>query len=290
MDSFYQLAEWHKHLEANFAPKTVAMYRGAVRRFLEYTGCPFSEVTPQQVDEWIASFPFRSSARATYFMALKSCAGFYLRQGYRVDDPTAWTRVPPRESKEHPALNEDQYEAVKSAAYRRSSLRGLVVELLYYSGGRIGEVCRLRWREDIVTEGLVFRQTKGGKDRMLPWDQGGNLERILMALHTFTGEKELVVNRKMATVEGWTLAAGKDAGIPFHVTPHTFRRTMARSAMKNGADVRSVQAVLGHSKMQTTQSYLPLEEGDRKEAMAKLWQPKQGSHLRVADIEEAEVV
>lgn len=274
MDSFYQLAEWHKHLAANFAPNTVQLYMGAVRRFLEFAGVPFAEVTAQQVDEWIGTFSFRSSARATYFMALRSCAGFYLRNGYRVDDPTIWTRVPPREVKELPALSEDQYEAVKAAAYRHGRLRGLVCELLYFSGGRIGEVCALRWREDVTEEGLIFRKTKGGKDRMLPWDDDGQLSRVIMALHSLTGEKEYVVSRKPATVEGWVALAGRDATIPFRVTPHTFRRTLGRSLLKNGADVRGVQAVLGHSKLITTQSYLPLEVGDRKEALSHAWRPR----------------
>jgi len=267
MDTIEFLTAWRVWLEANYAPKTCSMYFGTVVRFLADASVPLPDVTGSMVDQWLSTkTSFRSSARSTYFMALRSCFTWMLRNGYMDTDPTAFIRVPPREEKAPRALTVEQFEAVRAAAYNRDPMRGYALDLLYYSGGRIGETLTLRWEDinwDEEQGTITFTHTKSGKDRVVPMTPG--LRHALLGLKSRFGERTCVLPRKSQTVWAWCREAGVTAGVQ-NVHPHLFRSTAATRMMQAHARPDAVQHMLGHSKLVTTQRYWSIHDEDIREA------------------------
>src|SRR5204863_5455254 len=219
-------------------------------------------VTEEDIAAWLEHYPYRSAARRSYFEGLRSLFAWCLRHGEVLVDPTVGIKVAYPAQKVPRALTEEQYAAVLTAARNHSPLRGYTVVLLYYSAGRIMEVLSLHW-EDLSDEGIVFRKTKNGNERLIPWSPG--LRRATDGLHSYFGEKELVLPRSAQTVAAWLQRAGQDAGVP-HVHPHLFRSTAATRMLAHGARPHAVMDGLGHSKLTTTQRYWAIEGQDVSDA------------------------
>lgn len=261
MDSLEILRVWHTWLLVGHAPSTAEGYFRASLRFLGWAKVPLHEVTERHVAEWLETFSYRSAARQTYFHGLASLFSFALRHGHIPRDPTAHIQVSAPETKEPRALTVEQYEAVKAAAYRHAAVRGYTVELLYYTGGRIGEICTLTW-DAVRPEGLLLSKTKGGKERTVPWTPG--LRRAVEGLRGHFGERERILPRTDGTVWKWVRDAGRDAGVE-NVHPHLFRSTAATRIQERGGMPSAAQKLLGHTKLSTTQRYFDTS----KEAVAE---------------------
>lgn len=266
MDSLDLLAVWLDWLSASYAPATVEGYWGAVMRFVAANPMPLAMVSEAVIARWIESFPYRSSARVTYFHALRNLFGWMLRHGYVEHDPTAGIRVQSPEEKEPRSLSREEYAAVRDAAFARSPVRGYAVELLYYTGGRIGEVTGLTWKR-VTDQGVVFSRTKSGKERTVPWSPG--LHHAIDGLRSHFGEQERVLPRAEQTVWQWVRDAGLDAGIE-GVHPHLFRATFATTANREGAELVVVSKLLGHQKVTTTQRYRAIDQTELAAAVLKL--------------------
>jgi integrase/recombinase XerD len=140
------------------------------------------------------------------------------------------------------------------------------VELLYYSAGRITEVRSLRWG-DLTDDGIVFRTTKNGHERLVPWSPG--LRGAVEGLREHFGEGRLVLPRSAQTIALWLSRAGVAAGVE-GVHPHLFRSTAATRMLVGGARPHAVRDVLGHAKLTTTQVYFAVEHTDKVAAVQVL--------------------
>jgi integrase len=255
VDSMEILSVWRSWLDASYAPATAEGYWGAVIRFVSANPVPLPSVTDAMIAAWIESFP-----------ALRNLFSWMVRHGHIDRDPTADIRVPSPEEKEPRALTVEQYEAVRDAAYAHNPIRGYAVELLYYSGGRIGETLALTW-DRVTADGIIFAQTKNGKERTVPWSEG--LMRAVDGLRGHFGEQQRVLPRAEQTVWLWMREAGKDAGVP-RVHPHLFRATTATRAHQRGASAPVVQRLLGHAKLTTTSRYLAVDREEIAKAVGLL--------------------
>lgn len=261
-DSLAVLGEWQAWLRASYAPKTGEFYWRVMTRFITDTATPLDQVKESDCAAWLERWPFRSSARRSYYNGLRCFFDWSVAHGYITENPLGNIRIVAPKKKVPRALSIEEYEAVKLAAYKRSPMRGYAVELLYYSAGRITEVLELRW-EDVSSEGIIFKKTKGGKERRVPWNPG--LMKAVTGLRGFFGSDERVLPRTQQTVWLWVKQAGNDAGIR-NVHPHLFRSTAATRMLVNGARPHAVQNFLGHESIKTTQVYWAVEEEDVKEA------------------------
>jgi len=157
-----------------------------------------------------------------------------------------------------------------------------MLEILYSTGLRRSELIRLDVREFSPERGeLAISQGKGKKDRVVPlgdyaltftqaylklvrpWLVGSPDEEALF-LNSRTGER----------LDGETVAylvkkAIRRAGVKKHVTPHTFRHSMATHMLRNKADLRHIQAILGHASLESTQVYTHLAFEDLKAAIKR---------------------
>lgn len=266
MDTLVAVGEWRAFLASGYSEKTQRMYVRTAMRFFRDTMVPVRDVRETDLAGWLEQFPYRSSSRRTHYNGLLSFFSWCLRNGVLPNNPLAGIRVPAPFEKVPRALSEDQYEAVLRAAYAKHPSHGYAVELLYYSAGRINEVLELRW-DDATDEGIVFRTTKNGKERTIPWSEG--LRRAWLGLKQWYGERERVLPFTQQTIHTWLSDAGKVAGVE-KVHPHLFRATAATRMLKRGARPHAVKDVLGHSKIQTTTSYWAVEDADKQEAVGLL--------------------
>jgi len=253
VDTMEILGVWRQWMEVQNAPSTVQGYYRSVWAFLlTVPGIPLVEVTERMIVEWLETFPHRSSARTTYMHGLKHLFTYMMRHPETglEKDPTAYIRVLPPEEKEPEALTYAEYEMVRKAAYAHSDIRGYAVELLFHSGGRVGETVALTW-DRVTTEGVVFAHTKSGKQRLAPWSP--SLLRAVEGLREHFGEQERVLPRAKQTVWQWVSDAGKDCGLRAY--PHLLRGTAITIAQERGVMQGAVQKWAGHSKPSTTSRY-----------------------------------
>ena len=156
-----------------------------------------------------------------------------------------------------------------------------ILETLYATGMRVAELCALRV-SDVDTEDLLVRivMGKGRKDRNVPLTPaaGRAIDAYLMLgrakLLARTPRKELFVGERgaklhRAVVNKLILPWAKKAGIKKHVTCHTFRHSVATHLLRNRADIRHIQVLLGHASLKTTERYTRVEIEDLKRVVAR---------------------
>lgn len=133
-----------------------------------------------------------------------------------------------------------------------------LLELLYGSGVRVGELVTLRMEHVLWDQRLLRVLGKGRKERMIPF--GKPALEALQALHAHINTEVLIPNRsgKPLTTRSVELLIKKHllaAHLPLTMTPHSCRHSYATHLLQNGADLRVVQALLGHASLSTTQIY-----------------------------------
>lgn len=155
-----------------------------------------------------------------------------------------------------------------------------IFEMMYSSGLRISEACMLRFPDVDMNNLMITVRGKGGRERLVPF---GEQSRIVLADYLknsrevilrdresefmFISKKGEGLNRKSV----WRLLKKYIArtGITKTVTPHTFRHSFATHLIENNADLRSVQELLGHLDISTTQIYTHMAAGQLKEVHRK---------------------
>lgn len=209
----------------------------------------------------------RSIAR--WLVSVRGFFAFLVLEGDLASSPAAHLD-PPRPFRSLPkTLTSAEVEALLEAP-ARDDPRGLrdraMLELLYATGVRVSELVGLRLRDLQLDAGFVRCVGKGDKERIIPL--GGEAQTALLsylasgraALLAGQRSDALFVNQRGRglTRQGfWKIlkAHGRAAGIRTAFSPHTLRHSFATHLLENGADLRSVQAMLGHADISTTQIY-----------------------------------
>jgi integrase/recombinase XerD len=225
----------------------------------------------------------RTAARR--LSALRQFHRFLAREGLRTDDPTETLDSPRKPALLPRPLREEEVEALIAAANnlpgRRGPLAGAVCELLYCSGLRASELVALpasALREDAP---LVVVRGKGGKERLVPISararaaglaaraaaKGGEDSRWLFPSRGASGH--LTRQSLNLLLREAALAAGLD---PARVSPHVLRHSFASHLLGRGADLRSLQVLLGHADIATTQIYTQVLE-ERLRALVEMHHP-----------------
>lgn len=271
---------------------TVRAYRGDLERFLVFLARDFlgkepASVTPEEVDALaVRSFlaalhrdGLSARSRGRALSAVRGLFRFARREGVVEADPAAGVTAP-RAGRDLPRhLRPGEIEALLEAPGSEGVLGArdrAILELLYASGLRVGELVGLDWRDLDLSARVVRVLGKGGKERMVPF--GREAER---ALRAWLGEWEAVRAGATGAVGG---AGGRDgrepvflnhrggrltdrsvrrvvdraverAAVAAGVHPHTLRHTFATHLLEGGADLRAIQELLGHASLATTQRY-----------------------------------
>lgn len=283
----------HLRAERRLSPQTVRAYRADLELFLDF--CRRSGVEdPSLVDHrllrrYLAHLQTRGYARATIARrtaAVRSFFRYMVRVGRLRHDPSL-ALTPPRRERRLPrvlSLGEiEEAEKRHGLHVYRTSLRDLaLVELLYATGMRVSELAGLEVRDLDMRRGEVKVLGKGRKERVIPVHQAAlqllraYMERERPILAANRGEGETAGDPLFLSVRGGRLS---DRGVRRvverffrnleggkRVSPHTLRHTFATHLLQGGADLRSVQELLGHVDLSTTQIYTQLSRKKLKEA------------------------
>jgi integrase/recombinase XerD len=260
-------------VERSLSPNTVSGYlsdlhplaRWACERDLAPSDLDRDRVTAFLVAQQGAGRAARSMARMA--SALRQFLGFLRMEGEGAAGPEAVVR-PPRPPRILPrTLTEAQVEALLAAPDPGTPLGvrdRAWIELLYASGLRVSELAGLSARTVYLDEGFLKVWGKGKKERLIPFGEGAeHWMRAWIALRAgFRPRSETLFVGRLG--EGltrqhlWRLLKGyaRKAGIrPEAVSPHVLRHAFATHLLDHGADLRSVQAMLGHADISTTQIY-----------------------------------
>ncbi|HUI55180.1 MAG TPA: site-specific tyrosine recombinase XerD [Bryobacteraceae bacterium] len=262
----------HCRVEKGLAANSVQSYSLDLSRFSsffgEFSGVPGAEQLRSYLDHlYLSGLSTRSIAR--HLTALRGFYGFLLREGQISTDPTEYLGTPKHWQTIPKFLNLEEIDRIIKAVdvSRPTGLRDrAMLELLYATGLRVSELCRLGL-SDLKADLDVVRTTgKGNKQRLVPVGKeavravGDYLKLGRSALLKGRSSPYLFVTARggcLTRQAFWKLLAvhGRKAGIFHGLTPHSLRHSFATHLLEGGADLRSVQVMLGHSDISTTQIY-----------------------------------
>jgi tyrosine recombinase XerC len=260
-----------------FSEHTLKAYRDDLTLFLNFLKaerCTLSDVSGLKLRKYLAFLRGEKYTRSTIARKLASVRSFFkylCRKEYLKKNPTVGVRTPRQEKKLPQFLDTGEVEALLNApdtnTFAGKRDRALM-ELLYSTGMRVSEVSGLATDDvDLFADSVVARG-KGKKERMLPLGS-----YAASALQEYIEEKErlakrlplydrnaLFLNKLGSRLSNRSIQRIIDkyiriAGLSHKVSPHTLRHSFATHMLDRGADLRSVQELLGHENISTTQIY-----------------------------------
>jgi integrase/recombinase XerD len=259
-------------VEKGLANHTISSYRLDLQRFSAELPVPEREISAQQLADYIeslyrAKFSPRSIAR--HVATLRNYYRFLAREGEIVGDPGEFLVSPKQWSTLPKYLNREEIERLVTSpdGSKPRDLRDrAMLELLYATGLRVSELCGLELSAVERRMGVLKVIGKGNKQRMVPF---GEPAGVALDSYLATGRPALLKGRAskylFVTARGsamtrqtfWTLLRnhGHRVGIFRRLTPHVVRHSFATHLVEGGADLRSVQIMLGHADISTTQVY-----------------------------------
>jgi integrase/recombinase XerD len=270
--------------ERNASANTLAAYRrdlcdfsGAVAGF----GTSLKDATRDHVKRYLARLANLRLAAATHARRLSALRQFYAflyAENIRTDDPTSTIEAPKRGRQLPKIVTQEDIESLIAAASPRDerdpeAARLLsIVELLYASGLRVSELVTLPLAAARNKTGFLLVRGKGGKERLVPLNPSARdaLAKYLVRRDAFlpdgarrqsaqrflycsrSAEGHLTRRRCHQLLKALAIKAGLD---PDKLSPHVLRHAFASHLVEGGADLRSIQTLLGHADIATTQIY-----------------------------------
>lgn len=274
-------------LERNFSVHTLAAYRHDLKYLLDYVkqnNMSVLEVRLPDLQHFSASVHDAGVGARTQARILSGIRSFYrflVLDGFLKDDPTELLESPQvgLHLPEYLTVEEvDQLENAIDLSKWEGQRNKAIIEVLFSCGLRVSELVNLTLSDLYEEEKFVRVLGKGSKERLVPisskaldelhyWYMDRNLMKIK------PGEEDYVfLNRRGAhltrtmiliMIKQYAIAAG----ITKTISPHTLRHSFATALLKGGADLRVIQAMLGHEDIGTTEVYTHLEDSDLRKAI-----------------------
>ena len=300
----------HLQLERGLSEHTISNYARDLARLSEHLGdgVDASQITRADIEGYVGwlrdtrELSARSTARA--LSAVRTYCRFLVREKIRSDDPS--DLVPsPKLGRPLPVVLSPQEAIALTDAPNSNDPRGLrdsaMFELLYGTGLRVSELSALKMSDVDLNRGVVRCTGKGSKTRLVPVGEFAvrrveryvatarpelieratkrGLRRLPQALFVSARGKGLTRQAVWKNIKRYA----RELGIERPVSPHKLRHSFATHLLEGGADLRAVQAMLGHSDLSTTQIYTHVSQSALKRAydgahpLARPSSPSQGS-------------
>lgn len=277
-------------VERGLAVNTLESYGRDLRQYSQYLEqgetAALDSATRATIVEYLLHLQRQGKATATIarrLAALKAFYQFLVRENYLEKDPTINLESPRLEKRLPKVLTIREVETLL-AQPDGATAAGLrdraMLELLYATGIRVSELVSLNHSDVNLDLAYIRCLGKGSKERIVPLGSMAvkgvrdYLQSGRPRLIRDRNEEALFVNhhgRRLTRQGFWKIVKkyAEDARIDKEITPHTLRHSFATHLLENGADLRSVQEMLGHADISTTQIYTHITKGRLKEVYAR---------------------
>jgi integrase/recombinase XerD len=268
--------------EKNLSVNTIESYTNDITKLLEFSENYFNITDENEIDEKIlvqfykslSDIGLSSSTSARYLSSHKSYFGYLKAQNYIEKDPTERVSSPKISRKLPVVLSFNEVEKILDAPdiKNEAGLRDkALLEIMYSSGLRVSEAINLHISDLIFSEELIRVMGKGSKERIVPVGSSAIkwVNKYLINSRPLLEKRGKSLNyvflnkrgTKLSRMGIWNIVDKytKEAGIDKEVYPHVFRHSFATHLLEGGADLRSVQEMLGHADISTTQIYTHID-------------------------------
>ncbi|MDD5662353.1 MAG: tyrosine recombinase XerC [Candidatus Omnitrophica bacterium] len=273
MDKYIEKFMRYMEIEKNYSQHTLTNYKLDLKDFSKFCG----ELNLEKIDylllrKYLAVLKEKNLGNRTlgrHLSALRSFFRFLCREGYLKANPILMLSSP-RLDKHLPSfMTEEEVSRLIESALPKDNNDELglrnraILETFYSSGLRISELVALSLEDIDFIAGIVKAMGKGKKERVVPIG-----DAALTAIRKYLDKRKKQSNAVFLNKNGKRISARgvrdvvekylKSAGIQRGISPHTFRHSFATHLLNRGADLRTVQELLGHANLSTTQIYTHL--------------------------------
>lgn len=262
------LTGWRTAMEAEGkSGETIRLRLLAVSLAARTGHCRVDAITTADLRAWLAAYG-NVSTQATYYNSLAAFHLYLQREGLRADNPNGLIRRPrPPKGRPRPCSTPALHALVASAGPKG---RPKVI-LAAWQGLRAAEVARVRGEDLDLDAGTLRVRGKGGRERVLPLHPAVIELAETMPVRGWWFPSPTRAHRAVlpSAVTGAVKQACRAAGMPAHGA-HPLRHWFATWAVRSGADLRTVQELLGHSSLATTAIYTEVSDEARRAAVLRL--------------------
>lgn len=274
-------------LERNLSPNTIEAYRNDLAHleaFMMRNDLKLENVTLEQLHTFAASlheYGITPRSQARVLSGVRSFFRFLVLDGVVESDPTElleWPSLPEHLpvvlSLEEIDRIEDSIDLSKAEGARNRA----IIEVLFSCGLRVSELVNMKLSDLYLEDRMLLVRGKGNKERLVPvsnkaiadlkrWFFDRNLMKIKPGEddYVFLNRRGAHLTRTMILI--MVKRQAEEAGIKKTISPHTFRHSFATALLQGGADLRSIQAMLGHEKIDTTLVYTHISNEQLRKAI-----------------------
>lgn len=262
---------------------------------MAYSSVPPLELSREEVEAFVYDYSkkgFSVRSQARLISSLKSFFNFLRWDGRREDSPVELLEAPRLNMRLPDTLSEDEINQLIEAidlSQPEGERNRAILETLYGCGLRVSELTELKLSDLFFKENFIRVTGKGNKQRLVPISDYTikiiNFYKNEVRVHSkiekefedfvFLNRRGKKLSRVMVFIIIKKLA--EQAGIRKNISPHTFRHSFATHLLRNGADIRSIQLMLGHESITTTEIYTHLDDKLLRETVLK-FHPKNRQH------------
>ena len=280
-NSYIKSFQSYLKIERGLSKNTVENYSFDIERLCSFLSTNGIEVSPIQISEetvqqfiYSVSTQVNARSQARIISGLKSFFGYLIFEDYRLDSPLELVETPKAGRKLPDILSVDEIDSLITAIDLTSNegeRNRAMIETVYGCGLRVSELVSLKISDLYFDEGFIKITGKGDKERFVPIGKAAQkyiqIYKDNMRVH-LNIKKEfgdtLFLNRRGSQLTRamiFTIIRDLAGKIELNkkISPHTFRHSFATHLLENGADLRSIQLMLGHESITTTELYLHLD-------------------------------
>lgn len=253
---------------------TVKMYSYIASQFIKFINNNKRNINYENIEKFKEFLVIdKSYSKTSVYLYVRALESFLSFLGY---DEFSRLKPPKRPQRVPVYLSESDVKAMISNA---ENLRDrLIIKILAYTGIRVSELCNIKYTDiDLTRMTVKIRSGKGDKDRIVLFREEilGDLNEYIHDLRSKYQKLNFLFPTKKSnhispiSVERIIRRVARKSGIEKKVTPHVLRHTFATTLLRNGADIRIIQVLLGHSNISTTQIYTHVDSNDLRKNYEK---------------------
>lgn len=263
-------------IEKGLSENTLQAYRRDLENFLEFCQAEIEQIQRPQINGYIRNLRENNYAPTSVMRKMASLRGFFkwlCANEYCKKNPTETLEQPkiPKRLPKVMTLNEIE----EILRHDLNVTERLIVELLYDCGLRVSELVNLKTNDVDVQASYLRCKGKGSKERLVPFGSKAKealknyyVQRDFLVKKFSLDTKKLFISdtgRYLTRQDVYNFIHKQGETIHKHISPHTLRHSFATHLLENGADLRIVQELLGHSDVSTTQLYTHISKKRLKE-------------------------